>query len=223
MSHAPENTWLAYKAAIDAGFPAIELDVVPTKDGALVCSHNFDLERITDGVGYIHNKRWSELGVINAAAHWPGEKEKIPLLEDVLARLPRGYFINIEIKTRKILDGLAAIKVARIIGDFKIQGNSIVSSFNPFSLRLVKWMDSSIKTGFLFQSAKFLSFMPFTKADYLHPRADIFNADLKQYALRHNLGVNVWTVNTKSGIEYFINQGVDGIITDWTEVIPTVI
>ena len=152
----------------------------------------------------------------------PGGTKKMPLLEDVLIKLPRGYIINIEIKTRKIFDGLSAIKVTRMIRRLNMQGRSIISSFNPFSLRLVKCVDPSIKTGFLIQTVGMLSFMHFTRADYLHPRGDIFNSDLKNYARRHNLELNVWTVNTKCGLEYFITQEVSGVITDWKEPSPKV-
>ena len=45
---APENTIEAFMDAVNRGFRWIELDVLTTKDRALVCSHNFDLERETD-------------------------------------------------------------------------------------------------------------------------------------------------------------------------------
>ena len=45
---APENTIEAFLDAVDRGFRWVELDVLTTKDRALVCSHNFDLERETD-------------------------------------------------------------------------------------------------------------------------------------------------------------------------------
>ena len=49
----PENTLGAYNDAIKAGFEAIELDVVMSKNKMLYCSHNHDLELETDGFGYI--------------------------------------------------------------------------------------------------------------------------------------------------------------------------
>ena len=56
---APENTIEAFLDAANRGFRWIELDVLTTKDRALICSHNFDLERETDSYGYIHHKNFS--------------------------------------------------------------------------------------------------------------------------------------------------------------------
>jgi len=104
LNKAPENTRLAYEAAVLAGLGGIELDVVQTKDGEIICSHNFDLERETNGFGYIYNKIWSDLKNLNIATYRVGEMERIPTLMDVLEQLPIDYIINIEIKTHKILD-----------------------------------------------------------------------------------------------------------------------
>ena len=65
LNKAPENTRLAYEAAVHAGLGGIGLDVVQTKDGEIICSHNFDLERETNGFGYIYNKIWSDLKNLN--------------------------------------------------------------------------------------------------------------------------------------------------------------
>ena len=56
----PENSIEAFNHAEEIGFQWIELDVVSTKDGHVMCSHNFDLERETSGYGYISNinKLW---------------------------------------------------------------------------------------------------------------------------------------------------------------------
>ena len=52
-SVAPENTTEAFLAAVDSGFNWVEVDVMTTSDRAIVCSHNFDLEKETIGRGYI--------------------------------------------------------------------------------------------------------------------------------------------------------------------------
>ncbi|HXV22763.1 MAG TPA: glycerophosphodiester phosphodiesterase family protein, partial [Alphaproteobacteria bacterium] len=43
---APENTVAAFRAAAAAGADAIETDVRRTRDGALVCLHDADLQRL---------------------------------------------------------------------------------------------------------------------------------------------------------------------------------
>ena len=88
LNHAPENTRQGFRAALDAGLRSVEIDVLRTKDGKIVCTHNFDLERETDGSGYIDQKTLSELEPINAAANWPNVEAKIPTLESALIGLP---------------------------------------------------------------------------------------------------------------------------------------
>ena len=220
LNKAPENTQLAYEAAVHAGLGGIELDVVQTKDGEIICSHNFDLERKTNGFGYIYNKTWSDLKNLNIVTRRGGKTEQIPRLMDVLEQFPINYTINIEIKTHKPLDISTATKVAKIIQSKNRHKTTLVSSFNPVSLRTVKCVDPEIKTGFLVEKRRMILFTPLSRADYLHPRADAFNNQMMDYCGRNRLGTNIWTVNSRPGIAFFRKRNVDGIITDHPEVNP---
>ena len=220
LNKAPENTQLAYEAAVHAGLGGIELDVVQTKDGEITCSHNFDLERKTNGFGYIYNKTWSDLKNLNIVTRRGGKTEQIPRLMDVLEHLPINYTINIEIKTHKPLDISTATKVAKIIQSKNRHKTTLVSSFNPVSLRRIKVVNPEIKTGFLVENRRMILFTPLSRADYLHPRADAFNNQMMDYCGRNRLGTNIWTVNSGPGIAFFRKRDVDGIITDHPEVNP---
>ncbi len=46
--HRPEHTLAAYELAYRLGADSVELDVVATKDGELVCRHDLELSRTTD-------------------------------------------------------------------------------------------------------------------------------------------------------------------------------
>lgn len=46
--HRPEHTLAAYELGYRLGADSVELDVVATKDGVLVCRHDLDLSRTTD-------------------------------------------------------------------------------------------------------------------------------------------------------------------------------
>ena len=221
LNCAPENTWLGFQAALDAGFRSIEMDVLQTKDGKIVCTHNFDLERETDGKGYIDCKTLSELATINAGAKWPNIKATIPTLESALVRLPKGCQVNIEIKTRKLMDWSTPREVIRIIKKLKIQNDVIISSFNPIALRIVKCIESSFETGLLFKDARAVGLISFARANYIHPRSDIVTDDLIKYAQRYKLGINAWTVNSRVGMQFFMEKQVKGIITDYPEAIPS--
>ncbi len=97
---APENTLAAFAAAIDAGADGIELDVHPSRDGALVVHHDYYLDRTTDGTGLVSDHTLAQLRALDAGA-WFSEAfvgEVIPTLEEALS-LARGRVrLEIELK-----------------------------------------------------------------------------------------------------------------------------
>jgi glycerophosphoryl diester phosphodiesterase len=221
LHRAPENTLPAYQAALDAGMPALELDVLATRDGKLVCSHNFDLERETDGFGYIDELNWEQVKTVNAAAKWGGEKVPLPLLEEVLAWVPEGAILDVEVKTRGVWDVKTAIKVARLIRESGLADRSLLTSFNPFALLAIRLLVPELLTGFVLEDQRMLSFVNLTHPDCLHPRADLVTPDLLRFAQERGLAVNAWTVNSKPAINWLLKNGVDGIITDRPEFCGT--
>lgn len=216
---APENTLAAYERAIERGMPALELDVASTRDGYLVCSHNFDLERETDGFGYIHQLLYKELKRVKAGTAGSKHQEPLPLLEEVLNRLPQGLRINIEIKTYRIFDFKTALTIARLVKSKNLQERTIVSSFNPFSIWAVKRIDRTILTGLILESLDYFWMLNLVHPDCLHPTAELVNDKLLKFARNKGLAVNVWTVNTRPAVRWLVEKGVDGIITDRPEYV----
>ena len=51
----PENTLLAYKAALNSNVDMLEIDVHLTKDQELVVIHDDKIDRTSNGTGYIKN------------------------------------------------------------------------------------------------------------------------------------------------------------------------
>lgn len=217
LHRAPENTLPAYQAALDAGMPALELDVLATRDGRIVCSHNFDLERETDGFGYIDELNWEQVKNVNAAARWPDQKVSLPLLKEVLAWIPEGVILDVEVKTRGVWDVRTAIRVARSIRDSGLAERTLFTSFNPLALLAVRLMVPELLTGLVLEDQRLLGFVNLAHPDCLHPRADLVTADLLRYARERGLAVNAWTVNTRPAIKWLLKTGIDGIITDRPE------
>ncbi len=220
---APENTVSAFLEVKKAGLHGTELDVVKTKDGHLVCSHNFDLEMETDGKGYIYNILYQDLLLVNAGINFPlPTKEQIPLLSHILALFPEPYLINIEIKTRTFFDISTAFQVARLVRRLGLQQRVIVSSFNPLILPIIKLIDRQIVTGFIIEpkTQRLIRFVNLIHPDYLHPESTLVTDDLLRYARQKGMAVNVWTVNNKPAIDWLVKKGVNGIITDRPEYCP---
>ena len=121
--------------------------------------------------------------------------------------------INVEVKSPFASDlrtARALSKVMKYIPKNKI----IISSFNPFVILYFKLFHRDIITGFLYQNLRYLWFVNWIHPSYIHPRADLLNDELIEYAKNKNLGINVWTVNNIPALEWCRDKKVDGIITD---------
>jgi glycerophosphoryl diester phosphodiesterase len=59
--HFPENTLVAFAAALDSGATYIETDIQLSKDGVPVLFHDNDMIRMCGVKGAIHNYTWSQL------------------------------------------------------------------------------------------------------------------------------------------------------------------
>ena len=103
----PENTLRAFKASIDAGFDGVELDVRACKTGELVVFHDADLERLAGRPERIHDLALDEIQSVKI------QGEPIPLLKDVLKKLPNDCIIAIELKESLADEVLAAVKTAK--------------------------------------------------------------------------------------------------------------
>ena len=218
---APENTLSAYTQAIKRGAPAIEIDVIRTLDGVLLCSHNFDLERVTDHDGYIDELPYARIKDANAALNWNYKREKIPKLVDVLKTVPKHVRLNIEIKSRSFNDISAVRGVVKMIKGKSFLNRTIISSFNPIVIWYVKWINPHVYTGFLYKNLDYFFMINVIHPDCLHPTAELVSENLVKFAKQKGLALNIWTVNTKPAIDWLIDLKVDGIITDHIEFLPT--
>jgi glycerophosphoryl diester phosphodiesterase len=86
--YAPEQTHAAVSACVDLRL-GVELDVRRTRDGALVCIHDGDVDRTTDGHGEVAALSLAELRRLDAGSkvHRAFAGERIAQLEEVFALL----------------------------------------------------------------------------------------------------------------------------------------
>lgn len=86
---APENTLAALHLAFAQGADLAEVDIQLTADGALVLAHDRDLSRVAGADLVVERSRRVDL-----AAAYPA----LPDLAQVLAALPSGFPLNLELK-----------------------------------------------------------------------------------------------------------------------------
>lgn len=103
---APENTLTAFKLAWEQGADGIEGDFRLTADEQIVCLHDPGTGRLSDRNLIVAESTLAELKQLDMGS-WKGPQwagERIPTLAEVLALVPAGKRIYIEIKS-----GLAII------------------------------------------------------------------------------------------------------------------
>lgn len=97
---APENTLAAARLGWEQGADALECDVQLAKDGRLMVIHDLDTKRTTGKKRAVAATASEELQELDAGA-WKGTAfvgEKIPTLDALLATVPAGKRIFIEVK-----------------------------------------------------------------------------------------------------------------------------
>ena len=218
-SVAPENTTEAFLAAVDSGFNWVEVDVMTTSDRAIVCSHNFDLERETDSFGYVHQSSLKDIknAYTGVNKDYSGAY-RIPELKTILQKVPNHIGINIEVKSSSLYDLRTARALVSLKKSLKCRP-VIISSFNPLVLAYLHVFLRAAPTGFLLESKKYFWITNWLHPDYLHLRGDMVTDSIVSLCKKRNMKINAWTVNHKRSIKLLFNKQVVGVVTDMEAVI----
>lgn len=215
---APENTLAAFKKTALAGVGGVEFDVHRCASGELVVIHDDDLNRTTNGVGFVKDVSYEELSRLSAGL-WFGEEfrdERVPLLSEVLDLFDRGSLIDIELKNSPIgYEGIEEDLLA-LIEPYREKLQIVVSSFDHACLRRLRRLDEEIEIGVL-ASAGLVDIEDYCRkfnASYYIQDYDCLMPQSVKEAREAGLKVIVWTVNKRSNWQRLFELGVDGICTD---------
>ena len=224
---APENTMSAFKLARDYGIEGIELDVRKCGTGEIIVFHDPDFRRI-GGLGRnVDETPWKDIQSLDAGS-WAGrtyEKEKIPLLTDVLTCFGDRFIYDIEIKHKERHPDTLEKELLDIIRDFNLAGRCLVSSFNPFSIRKIRELDREIPTAIIYAnhpevppllrrgSGRLLS-----QPAVLKPRSDQVSR-WSMFVKGRLAGYPIipWTVNTREEAARLLALGAEGLTSDCPE------
>lgn len=222
-AYAPENTMSAFQKALSMGAEGIELDVQMSRDGHVVVIHDDKIDRTSNGKGFVKDYNLNELKEFDFGS-WFGkefEKEKIPLLEEALDML-KGWIglLNIEIKNGPTLYPGIEEKVAGLIKKHNFIDQTIVSSFNHYSLVKIKGILPEVRTGILYSEGMY---EPWVYAKHvgayaIHPAYYNIVPEIMEGCIKHGVAVNPFTVDDPDLIRKIAAAGVDGIITNVPDV-----
>ncbi|WP_255952572.1 glycerophosphodiester phosphodiesterase [Streptomyces odontomachi] len=239
--YAPENTLKAVDAAHDLGIDWVENDVQRTKDGVLVIIHDTDLKRTTDAEEVFPDRSPWRVGDFTAAeiarldaGSWKDRRfagTRIPTLTQYLRRIDEnGQNLLMEIKSPELYPGLEG-DVLKVLGrehwldPGHLRHRLIIQSFSADSVRTVHTLRPDIKTGFLGTPAvaDLPAYAAFT--DQINPDHTTVSADYVAavHALKGAHGARLetytWTVNDADTARNVAGHGVDGVITNYPDVV----
>ncbi|NLK07977.1 MAG: glycerophosphodiester phosphodiesterase [Firmicutes bacterium] len=222
-AHAPENTLISFQTAIDMGATMLELDVHLSKDRELIVIHDPEITRTTSGSGYVSDLAFADILRYDAGS-WKDpvfEGEKVPTLQDVLKLAQKGTYLNIELKAgEQLYDGLVD-KTLDAIREFGVLDMIIISSFHREYLEDVKQKSPDLEVALLYSTdiPDVLREVAECGWEGLHPHFHLVDENLVETARELGLCVRPWTVNETIDMERFIRLGVDGVITDYPDVL----
>jgi len=222
----PENTMLAFKKAYEAGADGIELDVHLTSDGEVIICHDEEIDRTSDGHGYIKDLTLKEIKnhrFLNGMDKVEFESEediKAPTLNEFMEWFrDTGMIVNIELKNNIFRYPGIVEKVLGICKEYGVSERVIISSFNHHAIKDVKAADETIRCGFLTASSILEpgNYTRYHGAECYHPLfISLAPEDFKN--LKDNgIEINTWTVNEEEHMEPLMKIGTDGIITNFPD------
>jgi len=209
--HYPENTLAAFQAALQSNCAGVELDVF-LHHGELVVIHDRQLERTTNGHGWLEDYSSAQLQQLDA-----GNGQHIPSLWQVLQLCANHLEINIEVKDPAAGNALIAL-LQRAEQELALQLPTIlVSSFHHPLLQQLQQAWPALRLGILIAHYP-LDLSPILqdiKAVSLHCDHGFIDAALVQQAHQRGLAVYVYTVNQQRDAERLAAMGVDGIFSNY--------
>ncbi|MFD1646236.1 glycerophosphodiester phosphodiesterase [Haloarchaeobius litoreus] len=208
---APENTLAALEHAASSDADVMELDVRRCASGEVVVHHDGTVDRVTDGTGRVADLTRDELAALDVL----GSGEGVPTLDEVLDAVPDSLALNVECKEVGVTSEVAETLASH-------DGDAMLSSFEQAALAEARDAAPSVPTAFLTDS---LRNRPVATAvelgcDYVHPH--YFLPLLSKLVPRaHDAGieVNVWTVHSPSIVRLLGLCGVDGVVSDRSDVL----
>ena len=219
----PENTLAAFQAAMAAGAPMIELDVMFSRDRKPVVIHDATIGRTTNGHGAVNDYTLEELKQQDAGSWFDTQfaDQRLPELSEVLDLINGRAFVNIEIKAPAYEhnhppDAIEK-QVVALVKQKKLQDSVLISSFDidilvqiasledPPAIALISKTPASKRIAEICTRLKVFSWHP-----------DHLIVTPRQVDMMHAAGLKVFPYNVDTFEDYvkMIDMKVDGVITD---------
>ncbi|KAI1662566.1 PLC-like phosphodiesterase [Daldinia decipiens] len=220
----PENTMLAFRAAVEAGAHAIETDLHLSKDGVVVLMHDPKLKRCYGDDSKVKDHDWSSLSKLRTVREPP---QPMPQLVELLEYLNQPELQHIWIMLDIKRDDDPATIIRRTAETL-----DSVPGIRPWHERVLPccWTAEHVKL-----SKEFLPKYPLAHVGFSTTYARALakhEPSLSISMLYHSLALPVvgarfirevkeaghplhsWTVNDEDRMEWCVRNGLNGVVTD---------
>ena len=222
-----ENTMAAFRHAVDLGYVYLETDVHVTRDGVLLAFHDEVLDRVTDRTGSVSCTSYADV-----QAALIGDRERVPTLAQLFEAFPRTRF-NIDIKSAGSVPALADFISAHdawdrvLVGSFsarrlstfrRLTQGRVATSAHPFEVAAYVLSPSATLARLLTRGQPDALQIPHRQGPLT-----LASAGVIRRAHANGLQVHVWTVDDPAEMSELLDSGVDGLMTDRTDILSDVL
>ena len=222
-----ENTMVAFRHAVELGYVYLETDVHVTSDGILLAFHDKVLDRVTDRTGSIAHTTYAEV-----QAALIGGRERVPTLAELVDAFPAARF-NVDVKSAGAVSALADFVAEhdlwdrvlvgsfsrRRLGEFRrLTGGRVATSAHPVE----------VAAYVLSPTARIARLLTPGRPDALQiphrqGRLTVASRGVVRRAHANGLQVHVWTIDDPAEMAELLDRGVDGLMTDRTDILIDVL
>jgi glycerophosphoryl diester phosphodiesterase len=242
--YAPEHTFAAYDLALEQGADYIEIDLQMTADGVLVALHDKTLNRTADapeGVpkrycrGLVSKKTLEQIKMCDAGSWFRPEYAglQIPTLEEIFQRYGTSVNYYIETKNPEAAPGMEE-ELLRLLEEYNLiepaaeNWQVLIQSFSAESLLRIHELEPSLPLIQLYWAgtSKTIQRDLETVSTYavgIGPYKRDVDAALVAAAHELCLAVHPYTVNTVEEMEALISLDVDGMFTNFPDLLEGVL
>ena len=210
-----ENSMSAFKKAIELA-DVIETDVRKTKDNVLILSHDDNLQNLTNSNKIISESTFKELEFVKL-----NNGELIPTVEDLLSIHKGEIIFNLEIKVENVEKLLV-----QLVKKYDLLNHVVFSSFSLDVLMNIKKIEPRAQLQFVtifphivFPERNQLKKLAELGIHALNPLYSLITEDLIKQAREVGLELYPWTINDMDTILKMIELGIDGVMTDYPDIL----
>jgi len=233
--HAPENTIVSFRKALELGADMIESDVHATRDGVPVLMHDPHVERTTEGRGLVSSFLLKDLLALDAGytfgpegGDFPFRDQgiRVPTLEQALSEFPDARF-NLELKQSS--PSLAA-EVVRLVASAHERVLLTASEGPAIQAIRTEVARQDVHPALGAGVPDVLAFIESAQQGS-EPPPDVMalqiptefagrpliTEPLLAHAHAHGIAVHAWTINDPEEMRELLSLGVDGLVSDFPE------